>query len=195
MTETKLRVHPTRKKPRDKYTLKPKTRALLDAGDIQGVIDRLTVRQRRFVEEYLVDFDGGAAVLRAGYNTSGGNATRLAHEMLQHPAIRAAIDQLTLERSKDLTLKPDYVIQKLYRTVEKAEKEGNHTAVLRGCEILARALGMFIERKEISGINGEAIKYEEVRKAADSFTSAISSLIERNREGPTPFEITPRDEG
>jgi hypothetical protein len=70
---------------------------------------------------------------------------------LQHPGIRAAIDQVTLERSKDLTLKPDYVIQKLYRTVEKAEKEGNHSAVLRGCEILARALGMFIERKEISG--------------------------------------------
>lgn len=181
---TKLRVQePVRVK--NKYNMKPKTRALLDAGKIQEVIDSLTVRQRRFVEEYLVDFDGAAAVVRAGYNMKPGNANRLSNEMLQHPAIKAAIDQMTLERASETTLKPDYVMNKIRRTIETAEKEGNHTAVLRGCEIMARALGMFVERKEISGPNGDAIKYEQVREAADAFTSAIDSLIERGREdGP-----------
>lgn len=160
--------------------MKPSIQAALDAGNIQEVIDNLTTRQRRFVEEYLVDFNGSAAIVRAGYNTKWPN--RLANEMLVHPGIRAAIDQITLERAGDSVIKPDYVFQKITKTIEKAERDDNHSAVLRGCELLARALGMFVERKEISGPNGDAIKYEQVREAADAFTSAIDSLIERGRE-------------
>lgn len=188
--ELKLRAQKTRKKPRP--AVKPLIQAALDAGNVQEVIDNLTVRQRRFVEEYLVDFDGTAAIGRAGYNTKYPN--RLAYEMLQHPGIKAAIDQLTLERAKESVLKPDYVMNKLKRTIERAEGEGNHTAVLRGCEILARALGMFVERREISGPNGDAIKYQKVQEAADAFTSAIAGLIERQREEPITLVLGPPDE-
>jgi phage terminase small subunit len=133
MSETKLRAQP-RKKPRD--AIKPKVQAALDAGNIQEVIDNLTFRQRRFVEEFLVDFDGSAAVVRAGYNTKYPN--RLAYEMLKHPGIKAAIDQVTIERADESVIKPDYVFNKIKRTLEKAEAENNHTAVLRACELLAR---------------------------------------------------------
>ena len=175
--DTKTRIQ-TRKKPRD--AVKPKLQAALDAGNVQEVIDNLTVRQRRFVEEYLVDFNGAAAVTRAGYNSKHPN--RLAYELLHNPAVKAAIDQITLERASEATLKPEYVLKKLQRTIEKAEKENNHSAVLRGCEILARTLGMFVERKEISGPNGDAIKLQEVREGADAFTRAIGRLIERSGE-------------
>lgn len=177
MAKTELRKH-NFKKPRD--AIKPTVQAALDAGNIQEVVNNLTFKQRRFVEEYLVDFNGSAAVLRAGYNTK--HPGRLAHEMLHHPGIKAAMDQITLERAGEMLIKPDYVVNKITRTIEKAELENNHTAVLRGCELLARHLGMFIERKEISGPNGDAIKYEQVKEAADAFTSAISGLIERGRE-------------
>jgi hypothetical protein len=180
MTSTRVQ---TRAKPKNKYNMKPKTRALLDAGKIQEVIDSLTVRQRRFVEEYLVDFNGAAAVVRAGYNVKNHqNACRLAAEMLQHPAIKAGIDQITIERVSETTLKPEYVMNKIQRTLERAEAEGNHSAVLRACELMARAMGMFVERKEISGPNGDAIELKQVQEAADAFTSAISGLIERGRE-------------
>lgn len=174
-----LRVRNARKK--SKAAIKPTVQAALDAGNVQEVIDNLTVRQRRFVEEYLVDFDGSAAVQRAGYNTKYPN--RLAHEMLQHPGIKAAIDQLSLDRGAESTLKPEYVINKIRRTLEKAEADGNYTATLRACELLARSLGMFVERKEISGPNGDAIEFRRVQEAADAFTSSIASLIARSREG------------
>lgn len=178
MGRPKIRTEPTKSKSRD--AIKPTVSAALDAGNIQEVIDNLTVRQRRFAEEYLVDFNGSAAVLRAGYNTK--YPARLAVEMLKHPGIKAAIDSITLSRADESLIKPEYVMNKLHKTIEAAEKEGDHKAVLRGCEIMARALGMFIERKEISGPNGDAIKYEQVREAADAFTSAIAGLIERGRE-------------
>jgi hypothetical protein len=174
---TKLRTH-TRKPSKDR--VKPTVQAALDAGNIQEVIDNLTVRQRRFVEEYLVDFNGAAAVDRAGYNTK--HSARLAYEMLAHPGIKAALDQMTIERASESVLKPEYVMNKLQKTIEKAELDNNHNAVLRGCEIMARALGMFIERKEISGPDGQAIQLKQVEEAADAFTSAISGLIERGRE-------------
>lgn len=183
---TKLRAQ-SEKKPRD--SMKPKIQAALDAGNIQEVIDNLTLRQRRFVEEYLIDFNGAAAVDRAGYNTKHPN--RLAYEMLKNPAIKAAIDQVTLERADEATIKPEYVMNKLQRTIERAEVDGNHNAVLRGCEILARALGMFIERKEISGPNGDAIKYSQVQEAADAFTSAIAGLVERGREDGSFIVVGP----
>lgn len=183
--EHKLRVKPSGSVRRDR--IKPTVQAALDAGNVQEVIDNLTVRQRRFVEEYVVDFDGSAAIGRAGYNTK--YPARLASEMLQHPGIRAAIDQVTVERAEKSTLKPEYVMNKLQRTIEKAERDNNHSAVLRGCEILARALGMFVERREISGPNGDAIKYQEVKEAADAFTSAINSLIERGGTDKPTIEL------
>lgn len=181
-----LRAH-TRKK--SKAAIKPTVQAALDAGNIQEVIDNLTVRQRRFVEEYLVDFDGSAAVERAGYNTKYPN--RLAHEMLQHPGIKAAIDQVTLERADESVIKPDYVMNKIKRTLERAEADGNHNATLRACELMARALGMFVERKEISGPDGNAIQLQKVQEAADAFTSAITGLIERGREDDSFIIVGP----
>lgn len=179
MGETKLRVQGTAKrKPR--WGMKPSIQAALDAGNIQEVVNNLTVKQRRFVEEYLVDFNGSAAVLRAGYETKYPN--RQASELLRNPAIKAAIDLVTVERTERYTLKPEYVVNKIQKTIEKAEMDNNHNAVLRGCELLARHLGMFIERTEISGPDGEAIKLQKVQEAADAFTSAINGLIERGRE-------------
>lgn len=184
---TKLRAQDY-KKTRD--SMKPKIQRALDEGNVQEVIDNLTVKQRRFVEEYLIDFNGAAAVLRAGYNTKYPN--RLAHEMLFHPGIKAAIDHVTLERASASVLKPDYVIQKITKTIEKAENDNNHNAVLRGCELLARHLGMFIERQEISGPNGDAIKIKQVQDAADAFTSAIACLIERGTESGSSILVEPR---
>lgn len=173
----RTRIAPTKSKPRD--AIKPTVQAALDAGNIQEVIDNLTVRQRRFVEEYLVDFNGAAAVDRAGYNTK--YPSRLACEMLAHPGIKAAIDQLTLERAKDVTIKPEYVMKKIQRTLERAEADGNHTAVLRACELMARAMGMFIERQELTGKDGGPLEIETRRVAeeAQQFTNTLKRLADK----------------
>lgn len=186
---TQLRVQKGRK---SNYAQRTTILAAIERGDIQTVIDKLTVRQRRFAEEYLIDFNASAAVKRAGYTTKYPN--KWGSELMDHPGVKAAIDQITLERASKSVIKPDYVIGKITKTIERAEAEGNHAAVLRGCELIARHLGMFIERTEISGPNGDAIKYERVQEAADAFTSAISSLIERTGASEPTVLIERRDE-
>lgn len=171
--------------------VRPNVQAALEEGDPELVFGSLTQKQQRFVEQYLIDFNGKEAVLRAGYESS--HPDRLAHQLLKNIGIKYVIDAITESRAKDYTLKPEYVLGKIQRTIEKAESDNNHNAVLRGCELLARHLGMFIERQEISGPNGEAIRYERVQEAADAFTSAIASLIERGGEGDAPLIVERRD--
>jgi hypothetical protein len=174
----KLRVVKPRKK--SGYA-RPRTQKALDQGDIQGVIDSLSTRQRRFCEEYLLDYNGSRAVQAAGYTSK--YPAKHAYQLLRNPAVKACIDQLTIQRASDSVVKPEFVMNKIVKTINKAEQDNNLNAVLRGCELLARATGMFIERQEISGPNGNAIELKQVRDAADAFTSAIAGLVERNGEG------------
>jgi phage terminase small subunit len=159
------------------YRLSQKTQQALDSGDVQAVIDSLSERQRLFCEEYLKDLNAGNAVLRSGYNTN--NPKQMGSEILTNPAVRITIDALRAERSKNSDVTKDYVLRKIVRTLEKAEADNNHTAVLRASELLAKHLGMFIERQEISGPDGEAIKYEKTVEDATDFTNSIASLAKR----------------
>lgn len=175
----KLRVQQGRK---PKGYARPSIQKALDSGDIQGVIDKLTLLQRRFAEEYIMDYNGAEAYVRAGGTSKYPN--RAAYQFLQNPGIRACIDQLTLQRADESIVKPEFVINKIVKTINKAEQDNNHNATLRGCELLARTMGMFIDRQEISGPNGDAIQIQQqIREAADAFTSAVASYVEREREG------------
>jgi len=159
----------------------------------KAAFEKLTEKQKAFVEEYLIDYNGAAAVLRAGFDTA--HAKKIAYQLLRTPNVKAYLDFRADEKLKKSTLKPDYVIKKVVKAIEEADRDGKPAIVLKGCELLARHLGMFIERQEISGPNGDPIKYQQVKEAAHAFTSAISSLIEREGPGPTPFEIESGREG
>jgi len=149
------------------------------SGDLQAVLDALTDKQRRFVEEYMTDLNATQAVIRAQYETK--NAKQLGHQLLTNPGIRFAIDGLKAQRTKNSDVTADWVLKKIVDTITRCEMEDdyNPNAILRGTELLAKHLGMFIERTEISGKDGEAIKYEKVKQDADDFASAIAGLAKR----------------
>lgn len=145
----------------------------------KGKGSKLTDKQRMFVEEYLVDLNGSAAVLRAGYVTT--NPNRMATDLLRHPLVRREIESRQEARLERVALSQDFVINKLIKIVEDTEK-GNPQAALRGLELLGKHLAMFKERQEISGPDGAAIQYQQkVQEDAADFASAISRLIERGR--------------
>src|ERR1044072_334671 len=134
----------------------------IEAGDIQAVIDSLTGMQKQFCEEYLKDMNATQAVLRAGYKTKHPN--RIAFQLMENQAIRITIDALRAERNKSTDVTKDFVLRGIQKAIRLAEEANNLNALLRGHELLARHLGMFIERTEISGPDGEAIKMEQKTK-------------------------------
>ena len=73
----------------------------------------LTPKEERFVEEYLVDLNGTAAAIRAGY--SARSARAIAHENLTKPHIQDAIATAKAERSARTRVTQDLVIEELRR--------------------------------------------------------------------------------
>ena len=154
----------------------------------------LTVKQKMFVEEYLMDFNASQAVLRAGYNTK--NPSHMGSAMLRNPKIREAIEDLIRERRERSFVNEDYVLRKIVNTLEKCEKEENFnaTAVLRAAELLAKHLGMFVDKQEISGPDGGAIQMEKVQNDATDFTRSIARLAQRGGARGRVEEIITGDE-
>lgn len=72
---------------------------------------KLTAKQKRFVEEYLIDLNATQAVIRAGYKVD--NARQTATENLAKPYIAEAIEKALAERSRRTGINQDRVVQEL----------------------------------------------------------------------------------
>ena len=154
----------------------------------------LNTRQQYFVEAYFAnDYNAAEAARIAGYSQA--NANKIGHELLSKPHIKAAIQKRADEKLKEISLTEEYVIRKLVRTIEKAEQDNNLAAVLRGIELAAKNLGMLRDRTEITGKDGEAIRYEEIQNEAADFARTISRIAVRGGEGENPLRAIPGGKG
>lgn len=139
----------------------------------------MSEQQKRFAEEFLVDLNATQATIRAGYQTKSPN--RIGYQLMENAAVRIAIDALRAERSKGSDVTKDFVLRGIQAAIVKAEESNNLTALLRGYELLAKHLGMFIDRTEISGPDGDAIKMEQkIKEDVADFTSSIARLARRS---------------
>lgn len=133
--------------------------------DIEPLRQALTPRQRLFCEEYVVDYDGAKAVIRAGYSKN--YADRQAFVLRKNRGVQTYIDHLG--RSKEaaiISVDPEYIIARLVAIIGKeGARDGDK---IRALEILARHKGMFVDRTEITGKDGDAIRIEQQRIEAES---------------------------
>lgn len=73
---------------------------------------KLTAKQQRFVDEYLIDLNATQAYIRAGYKNYDSAGVE-ANKTLNNPKIRKAIDEAMAERSKRTGINQDRVLQEL----------------------------------------------------------------------------------
>lgn len=141
---------------------------------------KLTPKQARFVEEYLVDLNATQAAIRAGYSEK--TARAIGPENLQKPVVAAAITVARENLSRRTEITQEYVLKTIRDTIERCAQaspvldkkgkpvmietpEGDTTAayefdsmaVLRGAELLGRHLKMFTEKHEVTGKDGKDI--------------------------------------
>jgi len=125
-----------------------------------------TPKQKRFVEEYLIDFNGAQAAIRAGYSKKGADVQ--ASQLLVIPKIAKAVE----EGKKRLSIKSErdalWVVrqaERIYMRGTKILKSGHMRdakAAVKSLEIIAKHLGMFVERVEHkhSGEMAQIVTYE-----------------------------------
>lgn len=180
-------------------------------------LKRLTAKQQRFVEEYLIDLNGSAAYLRSGYRSKNPDVD--AQRLLVNPSIRVRIDIALAERSKRTGVNADIVIQELARIAlvnpidvidqdtgeikassiddaaaiasvrvkvtptkngDSVEREVRMADKLKALELLGKHLGMFVDRKEITGKDGGPIQLEAM--TAEQREQRIRELLDKRDE-------------
>lgn len=74
----------------------------------------MTEKQKRFVEEYLIDLNATQAAIRAGYRAGNNQrASEIGSELLQKTPVSEAIARAMAERSKRVGINQDRVLQEL----------------------------------------------------------------------------------
>jgi len=73
----------------------------------------LTERRKRFVDEYLVDFNAAHAAIRAGYSPNAANSAGA--RLMRDPAIVAAIEAAVRKEERRIALDADRVVLELMR--------------------------------------------------------------------------------
>ena len=129
----------------------------------------MTAKQKRFCAEYIVDYNGTQAAIRAGYSEK--TAYSQAGRMLKNVEILARVRELQQEQVKRLAVSADFVVLKLLDTRERCMQEqpvmiwnpdtgckepsGEYVfdskGALRALELLGKHLGMFEDRLKVNG--------------------------------------------
>ena len=137
---------------------------------------KLTDKQQRFVEEYLIDFNATQAAIRAGYSVK--TATEMGYENLTKPQIAEAVDKGKAEAAERAKLSVDDVVNQYKRfAFSDLRKFFNKDGTLKSIHELdddtAQALAGMDIAELISGkdgpiINTKKIKVVDKLKALDS---------------------------
>lgn len=160
----------------------------------------MTKKQKRFVEEYLIDLNITQAAIRAGYSPK--TAYSIGSENLKKPEIRACIEKAMAERSKRTGINQDRIIMELAKigllnpkdlvdfdeaTVKEEAAEEDLAAIAsvrvkrfptkdgegiereikmhdktKALELLGRHFGMFKDKVEVSGLEEEKKKLDDI---------------------------------
>lgn len=110
---------------------------------------KYTIRQTRFVTEYLVDGNGAQAAVRAGYSVKC--AKEQAYRLLTYVHISVAIEQKRSETARISGLSAAGVVKGLIDAVEQAKTRGDAKSQITAWREIAKILGFYPATTKSSG--------------------------------------------
>lgn len=114
----------------------------------------LTEKQKRFIDEYLIDLNATAAAVRAGYSKK--NAGKIGPQLIGKTRIAQALAGRLHARMKRTEITQDFVLENLKEIVNRSmQHDGaddyDPRAAAKALELLGRHLGMFTDKVNLSG--------------------------------------------
>ena len=124
---------------------------------------KLTPKQARFIEEYLLDLNATAAARRAGYSEK--TANRIATENLSKPVISKAIQDAKSDRAMRTGLTADKVMADIETIKRSCMREVpdpvtgemamiDPKAALKAAELEGKHLGIWLDKLDVSNKDG-----------------------------------------
>ena len=113
---------------------------------------KLTPKQQRFVDEYIIDLNATQSAIRAGYSPK--TAEQQGFQLLKKTSVSEAIEQAQQERQKRTLVTQDDVIRGLLTEAEWQGEGSSHSARVSAWAHLGKHLNMFTDKIEHTGPNG-----------------------------------------
>ncbi len=101
----------------------------------------MNARRQHFVREYLIDFNGAQAYIRAGYSEQG--AAQGAERLLRDVDVAAAVGSAVMQVAERSRLSVDWVIEQLTATYEHALDARQYATAHAALVSLGKHLGMW----------------------------------------------------
>lgn len=128
---------------------------------------KLTDKQERFCQEYLVDSDATKAAKRAGYSEK--SAGYIGYQLLQKTPVKARLIELRKEQTERVHIDADYVLSSLKAVAERCmqaepvlergedgewiptgEFKFEHSGANRALELLGKHLSLFNDKLNVT---------------------------------------------
>jgi phage terminase small subunit len=147
--------------------------------------DQMNLRQKKFCHEYLVDFNGTNAAIRAGYSKKSAN--QIAVENLMKPTIRAYIDKVTRIQFMNADLKTEDILRELkslaftdIKDYLSYDEAGNIT-FKHSDEVNGRGISEITRTEGKEGVNFK-FKLIDKLKPLEILAKYVGLLIEKTEE-------------
>ena len=119
-------------------------------GDIKKT--KLTPKQQRFVEEYVIDHNATAAARRAGYSEK--TAGVIGHQNLQRPEIIEEINALDQKQAEECGISAKKTKMEIARIAyadmqERAADQIPYRAKMAALRMAGQVDGLFVDRMEV----------------------------------------------
>lgn len=157
---------------------------------MSSILKSLKGKQRAFVEEYVKDFNGTAAAIRAKYSEK--NARFTAAEILTKPNIQAAISELQEKRSKELKLSADAVVKEIaelgFSNILDFVKWTNSDVQLIDSSMIDRRKAAAISEISMTA-NGVRIKLHSKLDALEKLAKHLGLYDDEGKDKRSPEEV------
>ena len=126
---------------------------------------KMTAKQKRFCDEYLIDLNATQAAIRAGYSEKTAGA--IATENLQKPIIQNYLSERMNKKESELIASQDEVLQFLTEVMRGKKKDekiittadgecvvrqvANQSNQIKAAELLGKRYGIYTDRLETDG--------------------------------------------
>ena len=119
--------------------------------------DKLTPRQRTFVNEYIIDLNATQAVLRAGYKMTPAAARTQGARLLANANVQKAVQEARQAREKATMYNADWIMAQIAKIAEDEEQAARDR--LKALELMGKRYGIW-EKQESQDNQGVKVTFE-----------------------------------
>lgn len=106
-------------------------------------MSKITPKQSRFVEEYLIDLNATQAAIRAGYKNG-----EIGRQLITKNYVLDAIKDAQAKLSERTLVTQEQVVKGLLKEAEYVGEGSSHSARVSAWGLLGKHLGMFVDKTE-----------------------------------------------